>query len=90
MRYWDHDPMNGGWAIMMMVSMLVIWTLVIFGVAWIIRSGKTPAIHAAQAAPPPVPVPGNAEQILDERLARGDIEPEEYKARLDALRSAKQ
>jgi putative membrane protein len=89
MGYWDNDHMNDGRGILLMVSMLAIWALVVLVVVWVIRSGRTPAAGMPGPAAPGTNPLGNAEQILAERLARGDIDPEEYRTRLDALRSGR-
>ena len=90
MRYWDDGHMDNGWGIAMVLGMLAIWALVVVAIVWIVRS-------ATAAAAPTAPgdsadrgasagsVTGTAEQILAERLARGDIEVEEYRTRLEAL-----
>jgi putative membrane protein len=91
MRYWDNGHMDNGWGIAMMLVMLGIWALIAVAVVWMVRSTRTPQV--APTAPPAASVSvsaagsvtRSAEQILAERLARGDIEPEDYKARLDAL-----
>ncbi|MFJ7912337.1 SHOCT domain-containing protein [Kitasatospora sp. NPDC096204] len=88
MMYWDDGGMNG-WGIgMMTVSMLLFWALVVLGVIALVRYlGRTaphgPAVSPPPAAPPPArPTP---EQLLAERLARGEIDPDEYRARLATL-----
>lgn len=61
------DPSMAGW---MMASSLVFWlglaAIVVFA---IVRLGRRPDRH------------GGAETILDERLARGEIDAEEYRVR---------
>jgi putative membrane protein len=93
MAHWDDGHMDNGWGIVMMLGMLGIWALVAVAIVWIIRTTRAPS---ATTAMPPVPATGltgaggatvSAEQILAERLARGDIDPEEYRARLEALTS---
>jgi len=93
MTYWDNGRMDYGWGIVMMLGMLGIWVLVTVAVVWIFRSSTTPT--ATPATPPGSAtglsaadrVTGGAEQILAERLARGEIDPEEYRTRLEALTS---
>ena len=83
---------NGGghWGlwIVMIIAMLVFWG----GLAWVIvtlvrQRGSHPD---PRLLPPGGPPPGNpaagALRILDERLARGEIEDEEYKRRRDLIR----
>ena len=83
MTYWDNGHMNNGWGILMMLVMLSVWVLIALGIVWFVRSTQAPAV-------PPTASGGqsatrSAEQILAERLAHGDINPEEYRDRLRAL-----
>jgi len=67
--------MMGGMMGPMMLGMLLVWTLAIVGVVvlvrflWVRSSGGEPA----------------ARHILEERLARGEIDREEYQERLSTL-----
>jgi putative membrane protein len=86
--YWDNGHMDSGWGALMMISMLLFWVLIAFAIVWFVRTTRTP--H------PPVPpqastgpAASGAEQILAERLARGEIEPDDYQARLSALHTPK-
>lgn len=47
--------------------------------------GPHPGHPGAHAGPPMPPQPGDALRILDERLARGDIDVDDYLARRSAL-----
>jgi putative membrane protein len=93
MRYWDIGRMDDGWGVVMLLGMLSTWTLVAVAIVWIIRSTRTPTVTptvptcTTPDAPASSSVTASAEQILAERLARGDIDPEEYKTRLNALTS---
>jgi putative membrane protein len=79
--------MDGGWAVLMVITMVLIWALLVLAIVWLVRATRTPQ--------PPTPPPGGPvgsagpEQILAERLARGEIDPEDYRARLTALTSAR-
>jgi len=94
-RLGGHRP---HWIGLVLVSLLV--ALVIAGlvalIIWISRSRR--AGHPVAAAPAPpvgasattvaaVAPPVDARRILDERLARGDIDPDDYRARREALDS---
>lgn len=94
MRYdWNDGHMDDGWSIAMMLVMLGFWVLIalaiVFAIVWGVRSTKT--VQVAPPVPPPASTAGqgsvtaSAEQILAERLARGEIDAEEYRSRLDAL-----
>lgn len=77
MRWW-HDGWGGWWILMPLVT-VGFWALVIWAVATVIRQR-------------PVTGPGGptgsarAEEVLAERYARGEIDDEEYRHRLDTLR----
>ncbi len=94
-RYSGHRPHWIGIVFMSLLVVLVIAGIVAL-IVWASRSRST--AHPVAAAPaPPVPVASggspaasasaDARRILDERLARGEIEPDEYRARRDALES---
>jgi putative membrane protein len=90
-----HDGWGGGsWGwIVMAALMVVFWGgLIWLGVTLIRRTGHTPHPQAtaptspgAPAAPPPAVRP-SPQEVLADRLARGDIDPDDYRQRLDALR----
>jgi putative membrane protein len=77
--YWDDGrPGVGAW-LLMVVMMLVFWGgLVAVGFA-IYRSAGTSG--------PPMPRSSDARGMLDERLARGEIEPEDYRRRRALIES---
>jgi putative membrane protein len=81
MMYWDGDMQWWGY-LLMSVSMIVFWGVVIGGIIALVRylgrPAEQPQSHPVQPAP---------EQILAERFARGELDEEEYRRRLDALRS---
>jgi putative membrane protein len=74
----DHmDNWGAGWWILMMVMMVVFWTLVIIGVVWLVRSvGSGQHRHHPGAS---------AIEVLDARLAHGEISPDEYRERRAVL-----
>lgn len=82
MDYWDNGHMDNGWGIVMVFGMLGMWVLIALAIVWLVRFLATPVV-------PPTGSDSigtrTAEQILAERLARGEIDPEEYRARLNAL-----
>ncbi len=76
---WNHHGWGGGWWIFMVIMMILFWA----SIAWIV---VTLIRHNSPTHPHHAPIP-DAEQILHERVARGEIEVEEYQQRLQALRS---
>ena len=82
-RYWN-DGWSGGWW-WMAVMMIVVWG----GIVWIaviaIRP-TSPAPHEHAPRPAPTRRTGpSPEEILAQRLARGEIEPDDYRRRLEVL-----
>lgn len=71
---------NGGWhpwmAILLFLGMLVFWALVVWGAITLFRSSG----GRGTAHPDP-------EQILKERLARGEIDSEEYRRLRELIKS---
>jgi len=70
----------GGW-LMMALIMVAFWGLVVYAVVALFRGGVTSSRSGSTDPADPT----NPGKILDERLARGDIQIEEYQARKDAL-----
>lgn len=70
------DDWGAGWWIAMVLMMAVFWALVIVGAVWPVRSlsGGHHTIHHR------VPV-----EVLDHRLASGEISVEEYRERRELL-----
>ncbi len=83
---WNDGMGNGSWWwFMMMIMMVAFWGgLIWIGVTLVKRSHATPQLHTPAATP--APLRASAQEILAERLARGEIEPDDYRQRLDALR----
>ena len=76
---WMHGGWGWGWMALMMVVMLLFWGAVIVGIVWLIRgapSVERPSDRTSQETPT---------EILDRRLAEGEIDEEEYQARRDLL-----
>lgn len=81
-----NDGMGNWWWIPMTITMIAVWGgLIWIGVALLNRNRQ--GTREQVVSPPPVAPRPSAQEILAERLARGEIEPEEYRQRLDALRS---
>lgn len=74
----------GGWLVMSL-TMLAFLALVAWGVFLVWRSTTHPHSAGTEQGSP---VRQSPEEILAERLARGEIDADEYRARLDALRAS--
>lgn len=84
--WYDDGHMDGGWGIVMAMAMMgVVVALVAAGVV-IAVVAATRSTRAPSGGNVLEPTAG-AEQILAERLARGEIDTEEYQARLHAMRA---
>ena len=78
MMYWDGYG-GGGWVVGMMIFMILFWGSIValFGVsarALVQRPQQPGATDRSEAR-----------EILAERLARGDIDPEDFQRRIEAL-----
>ena len=87
---WHHFGDHGGFFWIGPIMMIIFFALVIFLIVSMTRRG--PGIgwrheHDHHVGPPPPSRPAGAEQLLADRLARGDIDVADYNARIDALRS---
>jgi putative membrane protein len=78
---WDYQGMGGDWWVLMMIGMVIFWSILVFGVVALVRHNH--------AGPPPLGHTGGDDKaiaILRERLARGEITPEEFTTLLATLR----
>jgi len=75
-----HEGWGAGHWVVAMVMMLVFWGFVVAGIVLLVRRGPwSPAERSRDSLT-------DAERILAERFARGEIDAEEFTARRDALR----
>jgi putative membrane protein len=74
MMYWDGDWTWATW-LLMTLSMLAFWGLVAWVAVTLVRSGRPAGSDRA----------GDADQILADRFARGEIDEDEYRHRQDVL-----
>lgn len=75
----DTDHMGdwgAGWWIVMVLMMVVFWALIILGAVWLVRS-LADGNHTIRHRDPL--------EVLEQRLASGEITPEEYRERRDLL-----
>lgn len=77
--WWHHDAGWEGW-LAMALGMSGFWVLTAVLVVAVLRSLGPLRQHSVE----------DPRDILAQRLARGDIDPEEYQARLAALSGRKQ
>ena len=79
--YWDHMT---GWGWTMMIFWSFIWVALLGFIIWV---GVNWSRNASPAAPhPPASEPRpSARELLDQRLASGEINVEEYRERKAAL-----
>ncbi|MFF5343629.1 SHOCT domain-containing protein [Streptomyces althioticus] len=81
MMFWyDHDVSGWGW-FAMSAGMILFWALIITVVVLLVRALSSPHEHTH------TPVAPTPEDILRERPAHGEINEEEYRRRLNALRA---
>lgn len=79
MMFWSGNDTNVWGYALMTISMVLFWGLVIYGVIALLRSTARPDLPAAATRPTP-------EQVLADRLARGEINEEQYLQTLETLR----
>ncbi len=83
-RDWNHGWGDGAWWLMA-IMMIVLWGGLVWVALTLVRQGNRhlhPHAPAPTAAAPPRQTP---QEVLADRLARGEIDPDDYRQRLDAL-----
>ena len=73
---WHHGEIGTGWWFVMMVLMVLFWAAVIAAIVWLVRYAAAGASSAGSRDP---------QELLDERLAAGEIGIEEYERVRTAL-----
>jgi putative membrane protein len=73
---------NGWWMAIMMIAVVALAAVIIVAV---LRNGTHQHSHALAPSPPPSAGRSTPQEILAQRLARGEIEPDDYSKRLAAL-----
>ena len=85
---WNDGMANGNWSwIPMMIMMIAFWGGLIWIGVTLLKRNHSPQLHAPGAPSAATPAQPNAQEILAERLARGEIEPDDYRLRVEALRT---
>ena len=80
MMDWTHGTMTaGGWAVMILLTLLFLAVFVLI-TYWIVR-----AVVDRPLAPESTRRTTDPRQLLDERLARGDIDDEDYRRRRNLI-----
>jgi putative membrane protein len=80
--YGEH--MSGWGYALGIIGMVLFWAVLVLAIAAAVRYLDH---KRRESFPPPPPLP-TAEQVLAERFARGAIDADEYRQRLDTLRQA--
>ena len=74
---WWYEGGSGAW-LAMTLSMVVFWGLVIWAILAVVRTGADDRRSG----------PRTPEEILAQRFARGEIDENEYRHRVEVLRAA--
>ena len=69
---WGHMDMDSGWGIVMVAGMILLWGLVIAGIVWLLHDLAGRRERGSGRTPL---------DVLDHRLASGEITPQEYEER---------
>ena len=78
-----------GWEYALGITgMVLFWVVLVLAIANAVRYLDRKRGESPPPPPPPPPRPPTAEQVLAERFARGEIDADEYRQRLDTLRQA--
>ena len=79
---YDGDGHGGGWVLGMVLMMVLFWGSIV-ALIWV--GLRSLVHHPSGPAGPSEPSRPDAREVLALRLARGEIEPEEYQRRLAVL-----
>ncbi len=82
--YGEH--MSGWGYALGITGMVLYWAVLVLAIAAAVR--YLDRKRGESLPPTPSPPPPTAEQVLAERFARGEIDADEYRQRLDTLRQA--
>jgi putative membrane protein len=76
---WWYGPGMGGWGMALMsVGMILFWALIILALLAVVRYLQSAGDRSREVRATP-------EELLAERFARGEIDEQEYRRRLDTL-----
>lgn len=79
MMYWDHDGIGGWGYVVMILNMVLFWGLLIGAAILVYRAVQGGGGRADGGT-------DSARRVLGERYARGEIDDEEYRRRLETLK----
>jgi putative membrane protein len=82
--YYDNGGTHWGLWIVMIVAMLIFFAILAWAVVSLVRQRDA---HARAGTPLPPAAGSDPFRILDERLARGEIDTDEYTRRRDLLKA---
>ena len=85
MHGWQEHGWGGGRWVVAIVLMVLFWGAVATIVIALVRTRSHPQDGRTEASNPATPT-SNAEQILHDRFARGEIDDDEYVRRHDLLK----
>jgi putative membrane protein len=90
MMYTYGEHMSGWGYALGIISTVLFWSLLVLAIAAAVRYLGQDRRERSEPPPPPAPpaAPLTAEQVLAERFARGEIDADEYRQRLDTLRQS--
>ncbi len=80
---WNNGMGGGNWWWMALIMFVVLGGLIWAGVTLLGHGGQ--ARHRQTPATPTTSVKTTPQELLAERFARGEIEPDDYRQRLSAL-----
>ena len=73
MMYWNGHMTTAGWVVAILWTVIIL-ALIVGAIAWLASALSNRDTNAAGS-----PVEGSAREILDRRLARGELSVEQYK-----------
>lgn len=77
--FYMHD-IGWGWEFLMVIGMVAFWGFIVFGVLWLVRGGAGAVPQPPSSAPAERPI-----DILNRRLAMGELTLAEYQERREAI-----
>ena len=82
--HWNDGMGGGNWWWMVIMMFAILGGLIWIGITLIRHGNHNPQLQSP-VAPSIMPPKQTPQEVLAERLARGEIDPDDYRQRLDAL-----